>query len=218
MKIRLNRAHYPVTTLGPGRRIGVWVQGCHIGCPGCIARDTWEADTRREIEVNEVLDWCRRVAPGGCDGVTISGGEPFEQPDALAALLAGLCAWRDEPPGHSFDILCYSGFGFSRLDRDHPTILARLDALIPSPYADRLPRGGLWRGSTNQPLLPLSPRGRERYAQFVDAVPDGKGALQVSVQVEHVMYIGIPDRDDMRRLESAVGRRGVALRGVSWRV
>ena len=217
MKVQLNRAHFPVTTLGPGRRIGLWLQGCHVGCPGCIARDTWGADESRSIEVRAVLDWCRDAAPGGCDGVTISGGEPFEQPRALAALLAGLRAWREEPAVQAFDILCYSGFGAEKLRREHAAILAQLDALIPEPYVDRLPLGAPWRGSANQPLLALSARGRERYARWVDARPGGKAPLQVSVQGGRVMYIGIPDRRDMQRLENAVRQRGVALRRVSWR-
>jgi anaerobic ribonucleoside-triphosphate reductase activating protein len=216
MKIRLNKAHFPVTTLGLGQRIGLWVQGCHIQCPGCLSRDTWEPDPAREVELELVLAWCRYVAPEGCDGVTISGGEPFEQPVALAALLDGLTTWRHEI-ARSFDILCYSGFPLRHLERQYPNILIRLDAIIPEPYVDSLPRGKVWRGSANQPLVPLSPLGRKRYAALLAAEPDGKGKLQVSVDAEGVWYIGIPDRGDMDRLEAAAYRRGVVLGGVSWR-
>lgn len=216
MKIRLNRAHFPVTVLGPGRRIGLWLQGCHIRCPGCISRDTWEPDPAREIELDFVLAWCRRVAPEGCDGITISGGEPFEQPEALKALLDGLAAWRREI-AHLFDILCYSGFPLGRIEREHADILTRLDAIIPDPYVDRLPLGKLWRGSANQPLVALSPLGCERYAAFLEAEADGKGTFQVSVDAGSVLYIGIPGRGDMVRLEAAARKRGVLLGGVSWR-
>jgi anaerobic ribonucleoside-triphosphate reductase activating protein len=216
MKIRLNKAHFPVTTLGPGRRIGLWVQGCHIHCPGCLSRDTWERDPAREVDLDLVLAWCRCVAPEGSDGVTISGGEPFEQPAALAALLDGLAAWRREL-ARPFDILCYSGFPLRDLERRHPNILTRLDAIIPEPYVDSLPRGKIWRGSTNQPLVPLSPLGRDRYSALLKAEPDSKGELQVSVEAAGVWYIGIPDRGDMARLEAATRRRGVVLGGVSWR-
>jgi anaerobic ribonucleoside-triphosphate reductase activating protein len=217
MKIRLNRAHYPVTALGPGRRVGLWLQGCHVGCPGCASRDTWAPDPAREIEIDRVLAWCRAVAPGGCDGVTISGGEPFEQHAALVVLLRGLDIWRREFDRPA-DILCYSGLPFRRLQREHADILARLDAVIPEPYVDRLPRGKLWRGSANQPLVLLSPLGRERYAAaYVEAEPGGKGAFQLSVEDGTVLCIGIPDRGDMTELESAAQRRGVELRDVSWR-
>ena len=38
--LALSRMHFPVTTLGPGNRIGIWVQGCTIRCPGCVSADT----------------------------------------------------------------------------------------------------------------------------------------------------------------------------------
>ena len=216
MTIRINRAHFPVTTLGPGRRIGLWMQGCHIHCPGCISRDTWDADTSREVNLDSVLHWCRGVGAQGCDGATISGGEPFEQPDALAALLDGLHAWRREM-GRPFDILCYSGFSLRRIRRDYVDIVARLDALIPGPYVDHLPRGGPWRGSANQTIVPLTAIGSARYSGYIGVSPKDKSTLQVSIRGGEVVYIGIPGRGDMERLNEAARRRGVFLRGVSWR-
>ena len=79
MKIAVNKAHFPVTVLGPGRRIGIWVQGCKIHCKGCVSQDTWEADPGRETTVARLLAWCRKTTEGAFDGVTISGGEPFDR-------------------------------------------------------------------------------------------------------------------------------------------
>jgi anaerobic ribonucleoside-triphosphate reductase activating protein len=215
--LQLNKAHWPVTVLGPGRRIGLWVQGCTIGCPGCVSQDTWPSDPATTVAVHDVLMWCRRVGAAGIDGVTISGGEPFEQPQGLAALLDGLDAWRRET-GSDFDLLCYSGLPLRRLERDHATLLARLDAVIPEPYVDRLPLTHLWRGSGNQPLVPLSARGRTRYAGHVDqpATTAGK-RMQVAVEGGRVWMIGIPDRGDMARVEALCASRGLALAKVSWR-
>jgi anaerobic ribonucleoside-triphosphate reductase activating protein len=54
-RIGLNRVHFPVTALGPGRRIGIWLQGCLIRCPGCMSLDTW-APAGTRIAVAGLLD------------------------------------------------------------------------------------------------------------------------------------------------------------------
>jgi anaerobic ribonucleoside-triphosphate reductase activating protein len=64
----LNKAHYPVTTLGPGRRIGLWLQGCGLGCPGCLSQDTWAVSTDSAIPLSLLLAWCQEVAQDGLDG------------------------------------------------------------------------------------------------------------------------------------------------------
>jgi anaerobic ribonucleoside-triphosphate reductase activating protein len=215
--IALNKAHFPVTVLGPGRRVGLWTQGCSIGCAGCISQDTWDADGEHHIDVDALVQWCRSTTADVLDGVTISGGEPFDQPVALGALLDRLHAWRDtlEAP---FDILCYSGHPLRRLEREHGALLAKLDAIVPEPFVASLPLGPVWRGSSNQPLVPLSPLGRARYAPFLD-LPATEAAkrLQVSVEPERIWYIGIPDRDDMGRIEHACAARGLVFMKRSWR-
>ena len=71
MLIAINKAHYPVTVLGPGQRIGIWFQGCRIHCPGCVSQDTWAADPGKRMPLHELVDWCRRVGANGCDGITL---------------------------------------------------------------------------------------------------------------------------------------------------
>lgn len=218
--IELNKAHWPVTVLGPGRRIGLWLQGCSIHCPGCVSQDTWSSDASKRIAIADLLAWCRKVSAGAPDGITISGGEPFDQPAALQTLLTALVAWRREK--HlDFDILCYSGYPLRKLEKAHAKILALLDAVIPEPYVDTLPQGKVWRGSTNQPLVPLSARGRVRYAAQVDAdvdaAPGGNRRMQATVEGGRVWMIGIPGRGDMAAVEALCASRGLALTEVSWR-
>jgi len=217
MNILLNKAHFPVTVLGPGRRIGLWLQGCTIRCKGCVSQDTWPADPARAMPVKALLDWCRKVAANGLDGITISGGEPFDQPKALAALLDGLIAWR-KTANLDFDLLSYSGYPFKTLEKQHAKLLARLDAVIPEPYADGRPLGHLWRGSDNQTLVPLSARGTARYADFGAApqAPDEK-RMQVALENGKLWFIGIPHRGDMTALEALCQQRGLSLNEVSWR-
>jgi anaerobic ribonucleoside-triphosphate reductase activating protein len=217
MKIAINKAHFPVTVLGPGRRVGIWVQGCSIGCTGCVSQDTWARDPGREMTVAQLLTWCRQTTAGVLDGVTISGGEPFDQAPALADLLNALIDWRTSA-GLDFDILCYSGYPLARLQSKHAKLLGKLDALIPEPYVDKQPLTHVWRGSANQPLVLLSQRGRDRYSNFVDARADGaQKRMQAMVDGDRVWYVGIPARGDMAALEASCKERGVAFDQVSWR-
>ena len=90
------------------------------------------------------------------DGVTILGGEPFAQPDALLALVEAL---RTRGCDH---ILCYSGFTYDELRRraqEFPAIgrvLDEIDMLIDGTYVSALADGrGPWTGSANQRVLTL---------------------------------------------------------------
>jgi anaerobic ribonucleoside-triphosphate reductase activating protein len=218
VSLLLAKAHYPVTALGPGTRAGLWTQGCTIGCPGCLSRDTWDADPRTVVPVRAVLGWLDSL-PGPVDGVTISGGEPFQQPDALAALLHGIDEWRGRGDAE-VDVLVYSGYAYSRLTRSARTreILSWCDAVVTGPYVERLGDGGPLMGSANQRLVPLTDLGHRRYAD-VAATDDSR--IQVSIDAgpggRRVYYIGIPRRGDMDRLNSTLERAGVHAGEVSWR-
>ena len=217
MKIAINKAHFPVTVLGPGQRIGIWLQGCSIRCKGCVSQDTWSHDPGREMTVARLLSWCKETSQNELDGITISGGEPFDQPKALAALLDALQQWRHSA-GLDFDILCYSGYPLATLEKRHAKLLAKLDALIPEPYADALPLTHVWRGSANQKLLALSPLGQERYQPYLDAPAEIFGKrIQIQVDGERLWSIGIPERGDMDALEKLAQERGVVFSEVSWR-
>lgn len=208
--VSLSRMHFPVTTLGPGRRIGIWFQGCSIRCQGCLAMDTWDpGDT---IPVVDVLDCMSRLVHGedGVDGITISGGEPFDQPDGLEALLVGV---GESPVLADLDVLVYSGYTLSVIERRYSHILHLLDALISGPFVSARPTKLPWRGSANQVLTCLSGRASER---FDVSTPESR--IQVSVEEGRVWMIGIPRLGDLDHVESSAAQRGVRLEQVSWRV
>jgi anaerobic ribonucleoside-triphosphate reductase activating protein len=214
--LEINKVHWPVTVLGPGRRIGIWVQGCSIHCPGCVSQDTWDRDSTKSVPVADLLAWCRHMAPQP-DGVTISGGEPFEQSAGLVALLQGFAQWR-RAADLDFDVLCYSGYSLSRLQRDHAKLLALLDAIIPEPYVGTRPMTQLWRGSSNQSLVALTARGQARYTAYIDAPAESAGKrMQAAVEGGRVWMIGRPARGDMARVEALCVERGLKLEKVSWR-
>ena len=60
---------------GPGLRTVIWVQGCSIHCKGCFNKDLWDKNGGKKMFVSDIL----KQIPKDVDGITISGGEPFEQ-------------------------------------------------------------------------------------------------------------------------------------------
>ena len=214
MDIYLNKAHFPVTVLGPGKRIGLWLQGCSLRCRGCVSRDTWDRDDSHKISVDLLLEWCKSVSADGPDGVTISGGEPFEQPEALLALLQGLVDWRNSLP-RPFDILCYSGLPYRILENNFTNLLGFMDAIIPEPFLEDHPAASPWRGSANQPLLVLSEFGKSRDWQITDS--PGSKSMQFVADGEKIWFIGVPGPGDMERLRQRLLEQGIELSSCSWK-
>jgi anaerobic ribonucleoside-triphosphate reductase activating protein len=209
MDVRIARIHYPITVLGPGRRVGVWFQGCTIGCQGCMSRDTWDPDAGHSMDVDDVCEIVMAArSDEGLDGVTISGGEPFQQSDALHSLCTELRRrWPD------VDILAYSGYRLSRLRRMYPDILQLLDAIVAEPFVVGRPTEARWQGSSNQELIALSGQGKVNYAPASD-LPGSR--LQVTVDEAGVWVAGIPRRGDLDRMRGALLDRGLELQDVSW--
>lgn len=212
MRVRISRVHHPVTVLGPGERFGVWFQGCTIGCAGCIAQDTWDADGGTDTTVDEVLAVLAERCPEGVEGLTVSGGEPFEQPEALAALIDGVRAHAVRA-GTETDVMVYSGMSLERLETEHAGVVARIDVLVPEPYRPGSGPGGVWRGSANQPMLLRTALARDRFRDL----PVEDRSLQVHVEDGRVWLIGVPRPGDAERLARRLRDQGLVVDGTSWR-
>ena len=73
---------------GPGVRVIVFMQGCHMRCRYCHNPDTWKMDGGDEVTTDEILKRALRFKPywGKDGGITISGGEPLLQIDFVIEL------------------------------------------------------------------------------------------------------------------------------------
>lgn len=211
MNVRINKAHYPVTTLGPGKRVALWFQGCTLACIGCLSRDTWAPDPGMMLPLSGLLAWIADL-DGPIDGVTISGGEPFQQPVALHALLGALDTWRRERE-RPVDLMAYSGYSLKHLQRHHGDILERIDAVIPEPFRRAEPSSDPWLGSANQRIVALSALGRSRY---VGAARPPR-SMQVHIDGKRIWYVGVPRVGDIERIDAELRSHGVDQERVSWR-
>ncbi|MBO4856787.1 MAG: radical SAM protein [Bacilli bacterium] len=83
---------------GPGYRTVVFLQGCDLHCEGCHNKSTWPIDKGICIEVTELASILRKQSFN--KKITISGGEPLLQKEAVLDLLKELS---------DFDICLYTG-------------------------------------------------------------------------------------------------------------
>ena len=128
MKIRLAAPLQPDSTVdGEGIRTVVWTQGCPHNCKGCHNPITHSFEGGYLEEIEEVLDEIDSLQYQ--DGITLSGGDPFMQPDACLEIAKyakekGLNVW------------CYTGFTFEQLKalgKTKPAIielLSNIDILV----------------------------------------------------------------------------------------
>jgi len=213
--LRLSRIHYPVTALGPGRRLGMWVQGCPLACRGCMSRDTWSPTGGSEVAIGELVAAWRDAIADDADGLTVSGGEPLAQPAAVSEFLTAAAEVR-AAAGRELDILLYTGYELDELGRAESDVVGLADAVVTGRFDVARPTDLIWRGSANQRLVPLTELGRSRYGPYLDHVPD-RAPMQFSVDDNDVRFVGVPRRGDLARLERAMVRRGVHLEGLTWR-
>lgn len=145
---------------GPGLRFGVFVQGCSHHCPGCHNPESQPAEGGELSTVQQVFDIIRENTL--IHDVTLSGGEPFEQPEACAELAhmlkdAGYGVW--SYTGYLYeDLRNWKGPEAAAIN----DLLDTIDVLVDGPFIQEKKSYLLkWKGSSNQRVIDLA-RMRER--------------------------------------------------------
>ncbi|MBF0344835.1 MAG: radical SAM protein [Nitrospirae bacterium] len=190
-------------TLGPGNRAVIWVQGCSLHCQGCILPEAWDKGC------GDIVDVCKLamqvLLDPGIEGITVSGGEPVEQPEAVAELLsymknAGKNTW------------VYTGYTIEELvERNDPVIdklLSLTDVLVDGRFNQSEAGTYLFRGSLNQRIIRLT-----------DAIPkealkvSNTSRLEINLDVSGSMAIaGVPPPGFFRQFARIIENRGVHVK------
>lgn len=136
---------------GPGFRFTLFTQGCPHGCPGCHNPQTHDYAGGQEMTTDEIIK--KLLSNPLTDGITFSGGEPFEQASDCAVIAR---AARD----NGLNVWAYSGYTFEKLlekSSDNPGIqelLSLTDVLVDGPFVLAEKSYNVpWRGSRNQRLV-----------------------------------------------------------------
>ncbi|MEO8840726.1 MAG: 4Fe-4S single cluster domain-containing protein [Kofleriaceae bacterium] len=161
---------------GPGHRFAVWLQGCSIRCPGCCNPEMFD---QRRGEAMTAAELAAKI-PESVEGVTLLGGEPFEQAGEAAEFVRLAKA-------RGLTCMVFSGYTIDELQArdDSAQLLDQVDVLVDGRYdRDRPeptpPEGRRWIGSANQVMHYLTaaysaddPRMREANTIEIRISPQG---------------------------------------------
>lgn len=114
---------------GPGKRACIWVQGCSIQCKNCALPQTWPKEGGNKIPIGKLAEDILNIKE--IEGVTFTGGEPFDQAKALFKLASIL---KEE----ELSIITFTGYKLEDImdstDKSWQNFFAVIDILIDSPY------------------------------------------------------------------------------------
>lgn len=187
--------------LGPPPRYIIWFHGCNRNCPGCIAVD-WnrKKSPAFELSVRTVVETIHLAE--NIEGVTISGGEPFFQLDALYELVMELHR-------SNFGIIIYSGYELSELKKmQNPkinSILKIIDVLIDGTYKEKLDDNLPYRGSSNQNIYQFT----KRYREFFTSKKRRNSSIEK--KDGQALLTGIPSKEVKQRWLEMKNRNGYKI-------
>ena len=195
LKISHTESHTDL--LGPGDRFVIWVHGGCFDCEGCLARNT-RFGAFQETDVSDIAN---DIINSGCDGLTISGGEPFLQAEALAELVREVREMRD------IGVIIYSGFTLEELHAksDCAGLLAVTDILIDGRYVKELDDGRAYIGSSNQRLHYLTDRYADAGRAYYSA---SKRRAEIKFYADSVRLIGVPSADVLNIWQEIQSKNG----------
>jgi anaerobic ribonucleoside-triphosphate reductase activating protein len=206
---------YPVFNLGPGSRLAIWTQGCSIACPGCVNPELWDAHSGKTVEVASLVSSLLKiVAP--FDGITITGGEPFDQYPALISFCTFLKSKSKIP------IFVFTGYILAQLQQKFPDQLFThcIDMLMDGSYEKSRHENNNIKGSSNQNFYRFvnnnttDESGLENNIQIIrEEASSNSPKWSVDVNEDHQVYMsGIPKSDDLSNLSRQLTKSGIKLK------
>lgn len=141
---------------GVGIRATLFVTGCSHHCYNCFNPEYWDHTAGNEFTKDVAETLVSYLKHPQVSGLTILGGEPFENVDGLVdfinTYLKGQEWFRNK------DIWCYSGYTIDQIieDPNKRKLLELVDVLVDGKFVDSLKDPSLkFRGSSNQNIYKI---------------------------------------------------------------
>ncbi|MCX7709300.1 MAG: anaerobic ribonucleoside-triphosphate reductase activating protein [Clostridia bacterium] len=151
---------------GPGIRYVVFAQGCKHKCPGCHNPGTHSFEGGTVTSVGNILEEIKKNPL--LDGVTLSGGEPFEQAQSFAVLASHV-------KKAGLNVMTYTGYTYEKICEHAQTnpawaeLLSHTDVLVDGRF--EMTKRNLmlkFRGSENQRIIDINRSKRDRNIIFAE--------------------------------------------------
>jgi len=203
--IRVSRVLHSTTAEGPGSRTAVWVQGCTIRCAGCVNPQLFSFDGGTLLEPADIVSG---AIAAGDEGLTLLGGEPFDQ-----AAEVGILA--EEARRAGLGVITFTGYQYERLREAAggiASLLSSTDLLVDGPFMSESPEPTrALVGSANQQFVHLT----DRYRDYEPSHATNRVDIRVGPNGE-IEVAGFLTTDRVDELASmAVARRRFAVRARS---
>tara|TARA_B110000003_G_C16600856_1_gene515554 strand:- start:264 stop:845 length:582 start_codon:yes stop_codon:yes gene_type:complete len=186
--LRIGAIEEQSSIYGPGLRFVIWVQGCTLACKGCWNKNFWPKEGGNNRSIESLVTQISTTE--SIEGITILGGEPLEQPEAVLDLINSVQRL-------NLSIFLYSGFETHELNSTQKKCIEASDIVVLGRYDEQKRNINLrWRGSSNQVLQ--FPTKRYRDMQFEE-----RGECEVIIDDDgSVRILGYPDQDLISLIKS----------------
>lgn len=140
------KINYIDTVNGFGIRVSIFFSGCNFHCKNCFNSELWDFNYGipfTEETINKIIEL---LAPDYIKGLSILGGEPFHNYDAVIKLIKKV---KEIYPNK--DIWIWTGYKFDDIPEECKDILSLADVIVDGRYEeDKRDLSIAFRGSTNQ--------------------------------------------------------------------
>lgn len=174
---------------GPGKRYALWVQGCPLLCSGCCNPEMLPFKARRMMSVETLVEDATKC---NIEGVSLLGGEPFSQPEAVSKFV-------EQIKSKNLSVMIFSGYTLEELHLMNnefvEQILNNTDVLVDGRYEkDKRTTSKRWVGSTNQKIHFLT----ERYKNDPRFDQDNSFELRFNPKDKLIIVNGFPVQNSKR--------------------
>lgn len=129
---------------GPGIRTVLFLQGCNVRCEGCHNPETWDINAGKSIQIKNLVE--QICTNSLTKRITITGGEPMMQSEALSKLISYLF-------NTGYDIALYTSYMFDEIPQ---SIIDNLNYIKCGKFLKKYQTTTLpYVGSTNQKFIVL---------------------------------------------------------------